>query len=123
MHSTGIVGSFRFAIAGVRYVIRTQRNIRIQLGVGLGVVILGLWLGLAPTQWAALALATGFVFVCEIGNTVVEVLVDLTCPDYNPLAEVAKDAAAGAVLVASLTAAAAGLLVLGPPLWEKLAGS
>ena len=116
------MGSFRFAIAGVRYVIRTQRNIRIQLGVGLGVVILGLWLGLAPTQWAALALAIGFVLVCEIGNTVVEVLVDLTCPDYNPLAKVAKDAAAGAVLVASLTAVVAGLLVLGPPLWEKLAG-
>ena len=117
-----IVRSFRCAFAGLWYVIRTQRNVRIQLCIGAGVTALGLWLGLSSVRWTLLALTIGFVLVSEMINTAVEALTDLTCPEYHPLAKAAKDASAGAVLLAALTSIAVGLLVLGPPLWEKLWG-
>ena len=117
-----IARSFRCAFAGLWYVIRTQRNVRIQLGIGAGVIALGLWLGLSSVKWTLLALTIGFVLVSEMINTAVEVLTDLTCPEYHPLARAAKDASAGAVLLAALTSIAVGLFVLGPPLWEKLWG-
>ncbi len=118
----GIARSFRCAFAGLWYVIRTQRNVRIQLCIGAGVTALGLWLGLSPVKWTLLALTIGFVLASEMINTAVEVLTDLTCPEYHPLAKAAKDASAGAVLLAALTSIAVGLFVLGPPLGERLWG-
>ena len=117
-----VAHSFRCAFAGLWYVIRTQRNVRIQLCIGAGVTALGLWLGLSSVKWTLLALTIGFVLVSEMINTAVEVLTDLTCPEYHPLAKAAKDASAGAVLLAALTSIAVGLFVLGPPLWERLWG-
>ena len=118
-----IARSFRCAFAVLWYVIRTQRNVRIQLGIGAGVIALGLWLGLSSVKWTLLALTIGFVLVSEMINTAVEVLTDLTCPEYHPLAKAAKDASAGAVLLAALMSIAVGLFVLGPPLWERLWGA
>jgi len=60
--------------------------------------------------------------VAEFVNTAVEAAVDLTTAERRPLARIAKDAAAGGVLVAAILAAIVGLLVLGPPLWARLSG-
>lgn len=120
MRSRNILESFRFAFSGLWYALRTQRNTRIHLAIAVVALALGLWLGLAPTQWAVLALTIGFVLVSEMLNTVAETLVDLISPGYHPLAKVVKDATAGAVLLAALIAVVVGLLVLGPPLWERL---
>lgn len=120
MRSRSILESFRFAFSGLSYALRTQRNTRIHLAVAVAAMALGLWLGLAPTQWAVLALTIGFVLVSEMLNTVAETLVDLISPGYHPLAKVVKDVTAGAVLLAAIIAVIVGLLVLGPPLWEQL---
>ncbi len=122
MRSRNIVDSFRFAFSGLWHALRTQRNTRIHLTIAAAAIALGVWLGLPPTQWAVLALTIGFVLVSEMLNTVAETLVDLVSPGYHPLAKVIKDVTAGAVLLTAIVSIIVGLLVLGPPLWERLLG-
>ena len=120
MRSRNIIEGFRFAFCGLWHVLGTQRNARIHLLIAAGVVLLGLWLGLSLTQWAVLVLTISSVMVSEMLNTVAETFVDLVSPEYHPLARVVKDVTAGAVLLAAITSVVVGLLVLGPPLWERL---
>jgi len=120
MRSQNLLESFRHAFAGFWYALRTQRNTRIHLSIAAAVVVLGLWLGLVFVEWAVLALAIGFVLVSEMLNTVAETLVDLVSPSYHPKAKIIKDVTAGAVLLGAIISVVVGLLILGPPLWEKL---
>lgn len=107
---------FRFAGAGVWYVVRTQRNMRVHLAAAVAVIVTGVVLGVSATGWACLALAIGLVLTAEAFNTVVEVIADLWTTQTHPLAKAAKDAAAGAVLIASAAAVAVGLAVFLPRL-------
>jgi diacylglycerol kinase len=118
--STNLALSFRLAFSGLSYAIRTQRNMRIHLAIAAVVAALGLYLGLDWMQWALLTLTIGFVLVAEMANTVAEVALDATTPYYHPLVKIAKDVAAGAVLLASVVSVVVGLLVLGPPLWSRV---
>jgi diacylglycerol kinase (ATP) len=118
MSRSNLLTSFRYAFAGLGYLLRTQRNARIHVSISIVIVALGLWLGLSTTQWAIIALTIGVVLVAESFNTVVEVMVDLVTEEYHPLAKIAKDAAAGAVLLIAIVAVVIGLLILGPPLWR-----
>ncbi len=112
--------SFRYAFSGWWYVIRTQRNAWIHaLASGL-VVFLGFWLQLAPRDWALIVLAIGMVWTSEFLNTALEAVVDLASPQHHPLARVGKDVGAAAVLIAALSSAVIGFLVIGPPLWQRL---
>ncbi len=115
-----ILDSFRFALAGLDYVLRTQRNMRVHLLVMFLVVGLGIALDLSLTQWAMLILTIAFVLVGEMLNTVIEKLVDLISPDFHPLAKIVKDVTAGVVLLTALASIIVGLLILGPPLWSKM---
>jgi diacylglycerol kinase len=123
VRSRNILESFRFAIVGLWYALRTQRNTRIHLSIAAAVVVVGLCLNLSHVQWAVLALTIGFVLVSEMLNTVAETLVDLISPGYHPLAKVVKDVTAGAVLLTAIVSVVVGLLVLGPPLWKRLCGN
>ena len=123
MRSRNLLESFRFAFCGLWYALRTQRNTRIHLVIAAAVIALGLWLDLSYVQWAVVTLTIGFVLVSEMLNTVAETLVDLISPGYHPLAKVVKDVTAGAVLLAAIISVSVGLLVLGPPLWERLCGN
>ncbi|QJC52549.1 diacylglycerol kinase family protein [Paenibacillus albicereus] len=110
------------ACAGIAAAIRSERNMRIHLAAGAAACALAAWLGIGPLQWAALTLAISLVLAAELMNTAVERAVDLASGGkLHPLAKVAKDAAAGAVLVCAAASAVIGLLVLGPPLWRLLA--
>lgn len=110
--------SFGYAFAGLRHAVRTQRNLRIHLVIALFVFFLGLFLPLEFRDWAILTITIGAVITGELINTVVETVVDLASPEYHDLAKIAKDVAAGTVLVMAVTAVAVGLLILGPPLWQ-----
>jgi diacylglycerol kinase len=112
--------SFRHAFRGWFYALRTQRNAWIHSVVATIVFILGLWLQLSPLDWAIIILTIAMVFAAEFMNTAIEAVVDLASPDTHPLAKIAKDVGAAAVLVAALAAIIIGLLLLGPPLWLKL---
>jgi len=114
------IDSFRYAFAGLWYMLRTQRNAWIHAAFTVVVVAVGFWLALDTLEWALIVLSIGGVWMAEFVNTALEAVVDLASPDIHPLARVGKDVAAGAVLVGAGTAVMVGLLVLGPPLLEKL---
>lgn len=123
MRATSLWKSFGYALAGLKHAVGTQRNLRIHLAIALCVVGLGIYLELDFRDWAILAITIGAVITGELINTVVETVVDLASPEYHDLAKIAKDVAAGTVLVMALTAIAVGLLILGPPLWDLLFGN
>ena len=113
--------SFRYAFAGWWFVIRTQRNAWIHATVSIAVIIVSFWLGLSPHDWAVIVLAIAMVWTAEFLNTALEAVVDLASPQQHYLAKVGKDVGAAAVLIAASSAALIGFLILGPPLWARLA--
>ena len=83
-------------------------------------MLMAFWLRLLVRDWAVLLLTIALVWTAEFINTALEAVVDLASPQQHPLAKVGKDVGAAAVLIAALTSILVGLLILGPPLWEKL---
>lgn len=114
------LAAFRFAFEGWWHVLRTQPNARIHAAFSVAVFVLGIWLGIGRLEWAILFLTVGAVWMAEFANTALEAVVDLASPELHPLAKVGKDVAAATVLVGAGTSVVVGLLVLGPPLWERL---
>ena len=108
------VRSFGFAGAGLLLVLRSQHNAWIHAVATLLVLALAVLFPLSGLEWCVLLIAIGLVWSAEAMNTALELLADAVSPDRNPLIGQAKDAAAGAVLVAALVAAAVGFIVLGP---------
>ena len=114
--------SFYFAFAGLSYLFRTQRNARIHAIAGLCACAVAVWLHLDPVHWALLIFTIALVLILEGLNTAIEAAIDLAMPKVHPLAKVAKDLAAGMVLIAAIASVLVGLLILGPPLWRRLFG-
>ncbi|MFN2149535.1 MAG: diacylglycerol kinase family protein [Anaerolineales bacterium] len=112
--------SFRHAFAGWWYVLRTQRNAWIHSVATLAVFLIAVWTRVGLRDWAVLLLAIGLVWTSEFVNSALEAIVDLASPEMHPLAKVGKDVGAAAVLIAALIAALIGLLILGPPLLDRL---
>ena len=75
-----LASSFRCAFAGVAYAVRTQRNVRIHLAVGLLVAAVGTWLGLSAVEWTLLIIIASLVFAAEMVNTALESLADWPLP-------------------------------------------
>jgi diacylglycerol kinase len=117
-----LVRAFRFAFDGAIYVIRSERNARIQLVAAAAATLIGIWLGLGPVEWAVLALTIGLVIGLECLNTAVEITVTLVSPEEHPLAKAAKDVAAGGVLVGAIMSVAIGVFLFGPRLIARFFG-
>jgi undecaprenol kinase len=115
-----IARSFYFAFAGVWYLLRTQRNARIEAVIGILVCGMGGWLRISRVEWAVIVFTIALVLILEGLNTAIECAIDLASPGIHPLAKAAKDLAAGMVLIASIASIAVGLLILGPPLIHKI---
>ncbi|MBT3321511.1 MAG: diacylglycerol kinase family protein [Anaerolineae bacterium] len=112
--------SFIYAFHGWNYVLRNEPNTWIHAVVSILVVLAAFWLHLPARDWAVLVLAIGMVWTAEFFNTALENIIDLASPEEHPLAKAGKDIAAASVLIAALASILIGLLILGPPLWEKL---
>ncbi len=108
--------SFVYAWQGLVYAIRTQRNARVHALIGAGAIVLGLALRISPVEFAMIFVAITLVFIAEMFNTVAEACVDLVTREYHPLAKIAKDVAAGAVLLNAILSVVIGILVFGPHL-------
>jgi diacylglycerol kinase (ATP) len=106
-----ILESFNFAFEGVIHVLRTQRNMRIHFAIAAAVLIAALALGVDKGELIALLLAISFVLIAEMINTALEAGIDVATTSFDPLAKLAKDISAGAVLIATVNAVAIGYLV------------
>jgi diacylglycerol kinase (ATP) len=111
-----LLRSFRHALAGAVHILRTQRNARIELAIGVVAIGLASWLGFTPIEWAVLALTITLVVGLEWINTALELAVTLASPQRHPTARAAKDVSAAAVLVSAIGAVVVGLLLFGPRL-------
>jgi diacylglycerol kinase (ATP) len=103
--------SFNYAFEGIIHVLRTQRNMRIHFAVAVVVLIGALATGVDKNELIALLLAIAFVLIAEMVNTAIEGAIDVATTSFDPMAKLAKDIAAGAVLIATVTAVAIGYLV------------
>lgn len=110
-----IVKSFGYAIAGVWYCIRTQRNFRFHMAAALTVLILSRFFRLTAIEMVLLAFTILFVMICEMVNTAIEATVDIYCNAYHPKAKIAKDVAAGAVFLSAVIAVAVGVALFWQP--------
>lgn len=108
--------AFANAFNGLRFVFHTQRNAKIHLLITIQVALLGVFFHIESMEWVAITIVIGLVWAAECMNTAVEKLTDLASPEYHILARIAKDCAAAAVLMASITAVIVGLIIFIPPL-------
>ena len=106
-----LTDSFGHAIDGIIYCMKTQRNMRIHIAAAIMVMIASLFLRLSRTEIMILCLVIAFVIVCEMFNTAIEKAIDINIKEYNPLAKVSKDVAAGAVLVSAICSIVIGYLL------------
>ena len=108
----GVSRSFGHAYRGLVHAVRTQRNMRFHVVVAAAVLVLSLLLGVTKLELAVLVLVIAVVFAVEMLNTALEFVVDLVTREYHPLAKLAKDVSAGAVLIVSIAALAVGYLIV-----------
>jgi diacylglycerol kinase (ATP) len=106
-----ILDSFNFAFEGIIHVLRTQRNLRIHFAVAVAVLILALVVDVTKMELIALLISVAFVLIAEMLNTAVEAAIDIATTSFDPMAKLAKDIAAGAVLIAAINAIAVGYII------------
>lgn len=106
-----LIKSFNYAVEGIIYCLMSQRNMRVHYIISLIVLFASLFFDLTRIEMAVLFLSLAFVVVTEMVNTAIESAVDLTTTEYSPLAKIAKDVAAGAVLISVINSLAMGYLL------------
>ena len=108
------INSFSYPIKGLRYAYKNEQNLAVDVGIALIVAIFGFIFRINKYEWAILVLTIGLVISCELINTAIEAVVDLVTEEYHPLAKVAKDTSAAAVLVFAMVAVIVGLIIFVP---------
>ena len=114
-----LLESFNYAFEGVIHVLRTQRNMRIHFGIAAAVLIAAVALGVGRIELIALLIAISFVLIAEMINSALEAGIDVATTSFDPLAKLAKDIAAGAVLIATVNAVAVGYLVFSDQVFNR----
>jgi diacylglycerol kinase (ATP) len=109
--ANSLIDSFNYAFEGLVHVLRTQRNMRVHFAVAVVVLVVALWVGVSKIELIALIMSITFVLVAEMINTAIEGAIDVATTSFDPMAKLAKDIAAGAVLLATINALAVGYLV------------
>lgn len=116
-----IIESFNYAIEGVIHVLRTQRNMRIHFAIAVAVLVIAVAVGASRVELIVLLLSITFVLVSEMINTAIEGTIDAATTSFDPMAKLAKDIAAGAVLISAVNAVAVGYLVFAGKAADKSA--
>lgn len=114
------VAGFRYAFRGIGHMLVSQRNAQVEAAIAVGVAMAGWYFRISSAEWAAILAVMGLVLGLEAMNTAVEAAVDLVTDEHHELARIAKDSAAGAVLLAALASVAVGIAVFGPRVWALL---
>lgn len=108
------IQSFEHAGRGVKIFLKTTHNAWVEIAVALVAIFFGFIFQISTTEWLFVVSSIGAVLVAETFNTAIEFDIDLTSPEYHLFAKYAKDVAAGAVLIASVTASVIGLIIFVP---------
>ena len=106
-----LLDSFNFAFEGIIHVLRTQRNLRIHFAIAVSVLITALIVDVTKMELIALLISVTFVLIAEMLNTAIEAAIDIATTSFDPMAKLAKDIAAGAVLIAAINAIAVGYII------------
>ncbi|MFD2369706.1 diacylglycerol kinase family protein [Brevibacillus sp. GCM10020057] len=116
-----LVRSFSYALQGIVHTVKTQRNMQIHVAAAVIVLAAAWWLHIPRSDVLLVFFSIALVIALELVNTAIEAAVDLASPEWHGTAKIAKDASAGAVLVAAVVSAVIGVMIFGPPLYQKLA--
>lgn len=111
-----LLDSFNYAIQGIIYSVRTQRNMKIHMIAALLVLVLCFFYDLSKIELLAITITITMVIMAELFNTAVEFAIDATTNYYHPLAKIAKNVAAGGVLITAINAILVGYIIF----WDKL---
>jgi diacylglycerol kinase (ATP) len=111
---SGRIRSFRYAFRGVRLILTSQHNAWVHFAATIAVIIAGTFARLGRDEWCWLIIVMMAVWTAEALNTAFELLCDVASPDFHPIVEKAKDAAAGAVVLSAVGSVAVGLLIFTP---------
>ena len=114
------IKSFEHGFRGLRDILKTEHNAWVHSAMTLFALSMSFWLRISSVEFCAIILAIISVWAAESFNTVFEILVDYLSPEVSMVAKRAKDIAAAGVLFASIGAFFIGLLILGPPLYQKI---
>jgi undecaprenol kinase len=112
--------SLSYALAGWLYMLRRQKNTRIQAVASVAVFIFALWLGIDAISWAILIVMITMVWMAEFLNAAIEAAINLASTEIHPMAQVGKDVAAAAVLLCAVASVLVGIALFLPPLMDKL---
>ncbi len=115
-----IFKSIKYAFDGLLHVVKTQNNARFHLLATIIVIGVSLWLKINKIEWCVMLIAIALVWIAECFNTTLESFFDLVNPAPHPLVKNGKDSGAAAVLIAAFLSIALGIIVLGPPLIQKV---
>lgn len=109
-----LINSFKYAFQGIYIGIKEERNIKIHIFIMILVILFGIMLKISKVEWIICIILFGNVIALELMNTAIENTVDLITKENNPKAKIAKDTAAGAVLVMAISSAIVGLIIFIP---------
>ena len=118
--STSRTASLGYALAGWLYMLRRQKNTRIQAVASIAVMALAVWLQISFAELSIIIIAITMVWMAEFVNAAVEAAINIAAPDIHPMAKVGKDVASAAVLLGVVASIVVGLLIMGPPLLARL---
>ncbi len=111
------IAAFKYAFQGVRYLFANEAHAKFHLFVAICVIVAGVYFDISATEWCLVLLSIGGVLMAEAVNTAIEQLADKISPEYDPKIKVAKDVAAGAVLLFVLSVIFVGLIIFLPKFW------
>jgi diacylglycerol kinase len=115
-----LVRSFSYALQGIVHTVKTQRNMKIHVTAAVLVLAAAWWLQIPRSDVLLVFFSIALVIALELVNTAIEAAVDLASPDWHCKAKIAKDASAAGVLVAAIVSVVIGVMIFGPPLYQKL---
>lgn len=115
-----LINSFKYSFAGLIYAFKYEQSMTIHILTSIVVVILGIIVKLSLMEWLFCLVIMGLVMATELINTAIEAVVDLTCPEKNDLAKIAKDTASAAVFVFAMVAALSGIILFIPKIIQLL---
>mgnify|MGYP004526294315 FL=1 len=112
LKNKNFIDAWKKAFSGIWYAIKTQRNVKIQLAIAVVIIAICIIAKPSKVECIFLTFATMLVIIAEVMNTAIEATVDLVTKEYHPMAKIAKDVAAGAVVLAAINAVIVAILII-----------